>query len=194
MIATIGPDDSHLIHQRKATTVILQEKNEDEEITATIPKPSAKNAVQVEELGSYKLETQEQSFSYRVNDMDGTRNHAIIDEMDSDSDISAAARKTLLVQRNISINSVSEDDAGLPSASKTCELSVNQITKNIPFEDVITIAISSSISIYASYFAHSYLFNLQLIMALFYKLLICAFYYIDAYNFVLIDSNTSTVA
>lgn len=139
MIVTLGPDDTHLIHQRKATTVILQENNADEAIAATIPKPSTKNAVQVEELGSYKLETQEQSFSYRLNDMDGTKNHAIIDEMDSDSDISAAARKTLLVQRNISINSVNSDDAGIPSASKTCELTVNQMTKNIPFEDVITL-------------------------------------------------------
>lgn len=160
MIIIIGPEDSHLVHQRKATTVILQEKNADEAITATIPKPSTKNAVQVEELGSYKLETHEQSFSYRVNDMDGSKNHAIIDEMDSDSDISAAARKTLLVQRNISINSVSEDDAGIPSASKTCELSVNQFTKNIPFEDVITIALFSDIiSLFLQQFCSLNLFS-----------------------------------
>lgn len=143
MCNELGPDDSHLIHQRKATTVILEENDADEAITVSLKKPPTKNAVQVEEIGSYKLETQEQSFSYRVND--GTKNHAIIDEIDSDSDMSAAARKTLLVQRNISINSVSEDDTSIPSPMRSCELTVNQMTKNIPFEDVNIICYLCSI-------------------------------------------------
>lgn len=127
----------------------MEENNGDEAITVSLPKFATNNAVQVEEIGSYKLETQEQSFSYRVNDMDGTRNHAIIDEIDSDSDLSAAARKTLFVQRNISINSVSEDDTASPSA-KSCELTVNQVTKNIPFEDVTIFRYAILFSFYRS--------------------------------------------
>lgn len=75
-----------------------------------------------------------------MNDMDGTINHAIVDEFDSDNDLSTpgAARQTLTTQRNISINSVSEDDISTPTNMKTCELTVNQMTRNVPFEDVIT--------------------------------------------------------
>lgn len=101
--------ESHSIHQRRATTVILEE-DQDDGINMIIPISSQKISLQVEEIGSYKLGSQGQSFSYH--DIDGFKNHAIIDEIDSDTDGPAGRSRT--TSRNISINSVSEDDSSVP--------------------------------------------------------------------------------
>lgn len=125
----LGTDESHSIHERQATTVILEEdasKNADQ--LDLLQKP-LKASYQVEESGSYKLETHETS-SYQIIDDNG--NQIKIDEPDSDTDFTRRSRTT---SRAISINSISEDDVNLPSNYKTCELSVNEYTKNIPLDD-----------------------------------------------------------
>lgn len=134
MIGPIGSAESRSIQQRRATTVILEEDQDQDAINMNIAISSPKTCLQVEEIGSFRLGSQGESFSYHVNDIDGIHSHAIIDEFDSDTDGSTAhhSRKT---SRCISINSVSEEDISLPTASKSCELSVNQVKKNVPFDD-----------------------------------------------------------
>lgn len=170
--------ESHSIHQRRATTVILEEcppidQTNNTNVTISLPlspqpdepqhhihyhhqhqqqeqrqqqcvagafKSAATHAIQVEEIGSFDLGgayNLGKSFSYHANDIDGSHNLAIVDEMDSDtySDGHASIHQSRTTSRNISINSVSEDELLTPSATKSCDLSVNEITKHVPMDD-----------------------------------------------------------
>lgn len=170
--------ESHSIHQRRATTVILEEcppidQTNNTNVTISLPlspqpdepqhhihyhhqhqqqeqrqqpcvagafKSAATHAIQVEEIGSFDLGgayNLGKSFSYHANDIDGSHNLAIVDEMDSDtySDGHASIHQSRTTSRNISINSVSEDEILTPSATKSCDLSVNEITKHVPMDD-----------------------------------------------------------
>lgn len=116
--------------------MILEEDAAQKAGHMALPERPTKTALQVEEIGSYKLESHESSISYQVID-DGSGvpklTQGIVDEMESDTDQSRRSRTT---SRAISINSVAEDDAGTPTGNyKTCELSVDEIKKNVPFED-----------------------------------------------------------
>lgn len=147
-IINIDSAESHSIHQRRATTVYLDESPQ-ETINANIsissplsPQPQCATAklahcLHVEEIGSFDLGTYNlgKSFSYHVNDIDGSHNLAIVDEMDSDADGHGSHYQSRTTSRNISINSVSEDDILTPSATRSCELSVNEITKNVAMDD-----------------------------------------------------------
>lgn len=91
----------------------------------------------MEELGSYKLESHEQSVSYQVLD-DGKNiyTQGIIDEIDSDNDPSAAHTRTrVTTSRNISINSVSEDEIPYTGSTITRELYVDEESKNVELDD-----------------------------------------------------------
>lgn len=134
----LGADELHSIHQRRATTVILEEDGAQKAGRIAVPDRQTKTALQVEEIGSYKLESHEASLNYQIiDDGSGTPKltQGIVEEMESDTDQNLRSRAT---SRGISINSVSEDDAGTPAGNyKTCDYSVNEIIKNVPFEDGI---------------------------------------------------------
>lgn len=102
-----------------------------------LPNRPHATALQVEELGSYKLESHEQSVSYQVHD-DSTRYaQGIIDEIDSDTDPKAMhTRTSVTTSRNVSINSASEDDNSIGTGGYvTRELYVDEQTKNVAFDD-----------------------------------------------------------
>lgn len=137
---SIGVDESHTIHQLRATTVILEEDGSLEDATTVnivLPNRPHASALQVEEIGSYKLESHEQSVSYQVLD-DGKNifNRGIIDEIDSDTDpLAAHTRTKVTTSRNISINSVSEDEVPYTGSTITRELYVDEEKKNIELDD-----------------------------------------------------------
>lgn len=105
-----------------------------------LPNRPHATALQVEELGSYKLEQHEQSVSYHILDNDGegkssVYTQGIIDEVDSDND-HMRTHASITTSRNISINSVSEDETPPTTGSQiTRELYVNEETKNIELDD-----------------------------------------------------------
>lgn len=125
------------MHHRRATTVILEEDGsvDDKSKTVNIILPPRKTASQVEEVGSYKLESHEQSISYQImEDGDGKKiRPGIVDELDSDTDRSTTRTRT--TSRNISINSVQSDDEINTGGSKSRDITVSETKKNIPFED-----------------------------------------------------------
>lgn len=84
----------------------------------------------MEEVGSFKLETNEQSVSYQVIDGDGRQMHGIIDEMDSDTERGYTQKRG--ASRNVSIVSASEDDASVGYAR---EVSVDEFQRDFQFED-----------------------------------------------------------
>lgn len=126
----------------RATTVIFEEDGSLEEATTVnivLPNRPHATALQVEELGSYKLEQHEQSVSYHILDNDGegkssVYTQGIIDEVDSDND-HMRTHASVTTSRNISINSVSEDEATPTGSQITRELYVNEETKNIELDD-----------------------------------------------------------
>lgn len=129
----LGPDESHTIHKIRATTVILEEDSSfDEPVIANIVLPNRPHAttLQVEEVGSYKFETNEQSVSYQVVDGsgDGRLMQGIIDEIDSDTDYSHTQKRG--ASRNISI--VSDDDCSVGYAK---DVSVDEYQTDIQFDD-----------------------------------------------------------
>lgn len=130
----LGPDESHTIHKIRATTIIFEEDSSfDEPVIANIVLPNKPHAtsLQVEEIGSYKLETNEQSVTYQVVDGSGDGRHiGIIDEIDSDNEHSISQKRD--ASRNISIVSASEDEASVGYAR---EVSVEEFQKDFQFED-----------------------------------------------------------
>lgn len=127
----IGPDESHTIHKIRATTIIFEEDSSfDEPVIANIVLPNRPHAttLQVEEVGSFKLETNEQSVTYQVGSGDGR--HGIIDEMDSDNEHNYTQKRG--ASRNISIVSASEDENSVGYAR---EVSVDEFQKDYQFED-----------------------------------------------------------
>lgn len=131
----IGPDESHTIHKIRATTVIFEEDSSfDEPVIANIVLPNRPHAtsLQVEEVGSFKFESNEQSVTYQVVDGsgDGRNMQGIIDEMDSDNEHSISQKRS--ASRNISIASASEDDLSVGYAR---EVSVDEFQKDYQFED-----------------------------------------------------------
>lgn len=122
--------------------MILEEDGSLEDATTVnivLPNRPHATALQVEEIGSYKLEQHEQSVSYHILDSDNegkssVYTHGIIDEVDSDND-HMKTRTSVTTSRNISINSVSEDEATPTGSQVTRELYVDEETKNIELDD-----------------------------------------------------------
>ncbi len=85
----------------------------------------------MEEVGSFKFETNEQSVTYQVVDGsgDGRQMQGIIDEMDSDNEHSYSQKNRA---RNVSIVSASDDDHSVGYAR---EVSVDEFQKDYQFED-----------------------------------------------------------
>lgn len=130
----IGPDESHTIHKIRATTIIFEEDSSfDEPVIANIVLPNRPHAtsLQVEEVGSFKFETNEQSVTYQAIDGSGDGRHmqGIIDENDSDNEHSFSQKNR---NRNISIVSASEDEGSVGYAR---EISVDEFQKDFQFED-----------------------------------------------------------
>lgn len=131
----LGPDESHIIHKIRATTVIFEEDSPfDEPVIANIVLPNRPHAtsLQVEEVGSFKFETNEQSVAYQVVDGSGhgRQMQGIIDEMDSDNEHGYAQKRG--ASRNISIASASDDDVSIGYAK---EVSVDEFHKDYQFDD-----------------------------------------------------------
>lgn len=139
----IGADESHSIHKIRATTVILEEDGSLQDATSVnvvLPNKPHATALQVEEVGSYKLERNEQSVSYQLLD-DGAENktriytQGIVDEIDSDTD-HMARHASVTTSRNVSINSVSEDEGSVGTGTQVKrELFVDEQTKNVELDD-----------------------------------------------------------
>lgn len=128
----IGPDESHTIHKIRATTIIFEEDSSfDEPVIANIVLPNRPHAtsLQVEEVGSFKFETNEQSVTYQVFDGSGDSRQGIIDEIDSDNEHSFSQKNR---HRNVSIVSASEDENSVGYAR---EISVDEFQKDFQFED-----------------------------------------------------------
>lgn len=137
----LGPDESHTIHKLRATTVILEEGSssfdeEDGPVIANIVLPNKphSSAVQVEEMGSFKLETEAM---YTIGSCSDSHTiHGIIDEIDSDGDMNNISyRRT--VSRNVSIVSASEDESSIGSGMMTSsrDVSVDEFNRDVLFED-----------------------------------------------------------
>lgn len=127
----------------RATTVILEEDGSLEDATTVnfiLPNKPHATALQVEEIGSYKLEQHEQSVSYQILE-DGCEGktriytQGIIDEIDSDTD-HKGMRTSVTTSRNVSINSVSEDEGQpITGIQVKRELYVDEQTKNVELDD-----------------------------------------------------------
>lgn len=109
-------------------------------VNIVLPNRPHATALQVEEIGSYKLEQHEQSVSYQILD-DGTEGKSriytqgIIDEIDSDTD-HKGMRTSMTTSRNVSINSVSEDEGSVGTGTQISrELHVEEQTKNVELDD-----------------------------------------------------------
>lgn len=137
----LGPDESHTIHKLRATTVIFEEGSssfdeEDGPVIANIVLPNKphSSAVQVEEMGSFKLETES---IYTIGcSSDSHTIHGIIDEIDSDGDLNNVSyRRTM--SRNVSIVSASEDESSIGSGMMTSsrDVSVDEFNRDVQFED-----------------------------------------------------------
>lgn len=137
----IGPDESHTIHKLRATTVIFEEgsssfEEEDGPVIANIVLPNKphSSAVQVEEMGSFKLENEAM---YTIGSCSDSHTiHGIIDEIDSDGDLNNISyRRT--VSRNVSIVSASEDEISIGSGIMTSsrDVSVDEFNRDVQFED-----------------------------------------------------------
>lgn len=137
----LGPDESHTIHKLRATTVIFEEgsssfEEEDGPVIANIVLPNKphSSAVQVEEMGSFKLETEAM---YTIGSCSDSHTiHGIIDEIDSDGDLNNISyRRT--VSRNVSIVSASEDEISVGSGMMTSsrDVSVDEFNRDVQFED-----------------------------------------------------------
>lgn len=138
----LGPDESHTIHQLRATTVILEEgDNEfdnDEPVVANIILPNRPHysAVQVEEVGSFKLESVvgQNYLSAEDGSSSTTVRQGIIDEVDSDTGehTSTVFRRT--VMRNVSIvSATSDDEAAMMTSGR--DISVDEIDRKVIFEN-----------------------------------------------------------
>lgn len=107
-----GPEESHTIHQLRATTVIFEEGGDDEDIAVAnivLPIRPHHGAVRVEEVGSYRLETHDVT-------QRPTINSGIVDEIDSD----VSGQHSKSISRNVSIVSAHSDqtDEILESSSR----------------------------------------------------------------------------
>lgn len=137
----LGPDESHTIHKLRATTVILEEDSSfDEPVIANIilPNKPHSTALQVEEMGSFTLESNQQSYSYRTSSVDGgSIVHGVVDEIDSDSDHNLSYKRS--VSRNVSIVSASDDESSLGASvgNSSKDISIDEYQKDVQFEDGI---------------------------------------------------------
>lgn len=137
----LGPDESHTIHKLRATTVIFEEGSssfdeEDGPVIANIVLPNKphSSAVQVEEMGSFKLETEAM---YTIGSgSDCHTIHGIIDEIDSDGDLNNISY-TRTVSRNVSIVSASEDEVSIGSGmmSSSRDVTMDEFNRDVQFED-----------------------------------------------------------
>lgn len=132
-----GPEESHTIHAIRATTVIFEEDStfDDNANVSTsavaniiLPNRPHQSALQVEEVGSYHLESHLAS----VEAADVHR--GIVDEHDSDCGSASTAVRNSLYSRNVSIvSAASEDDSAATAAAAAAGL--NSVSKNVAVDE-----------------------------------------------------------
>lgn len=131
----------------RATTVIFEEDFSFDEPTVAniiLPNKPHSTCLQVEEIGSFRFETDAaQSASatklHNVSHESESHQSAIIDEIDSDTDHGGGgcyAYKTASTTRNVSIMSVSEDEASqCGDLGYTREISIEETQRNVMLDD-----------------------------------------------------------
>lgn len=142
-----GLDESHTIHKLRATTVIFEEGNSFDDndfgpVIANIVLPNRPHstALRVEEVGSFKLETEPLTSPNTTTTTNATYQqlHGIIDEIDSDADGGSNVSYRRAISRNVSIVSASEDEnsiaSGTAAAVSARDVTVDEYSRNVQLD------------------------------------------------------------
>lgn len=130
-----GPEESHTIHAIRATTVIFEEdsvyEEDQSEVTQVaniiLPNRPHQSALQVEEVGSYQLESH-----LAVEAVGSLSQRGIVDDVDSDCGSYNSSRLKTLYSRNVSIvSAASEDESSAKSINGGDVETVISYTKSV---------------------------------------------------------------
>ncbi|XP_055686183.1 obscurin isoform X3 [Lutzomyia longipalpis] len=131
-----GPEEAHTIHKMRATTVIMEEDSSMEEPTVTnilAPNRPHATSLQVEEIGSFTFTSHDESITYQTTDASGKVQHGVIEEGESDGEVSIAHKK--IASRGVSIVSASEDESSFRSGMLSREVSIDEVQKEMVLDE-----------------------------------------------------------
>uniref|UniRef100_A0A1B0DPE4 Uncharacterized protein n=1 Tax=Phlebotomus papatasi TaxID=29031 RepID=A0A1B0DPE4_PHLPP len=131
-----GPEEGHTVHKMRATTVIMEEDSSMQEptITNVIPpnRPHA-TSLQVEEIGSFTFTSHDESITYETVDGSGRPLQGVIEEGESDGEMSISHKK--ISSRGVSIMSASEDETSFRSGMLSREVSIDEVQKDMVLDE-----------------------------------------------------------
>ncbi|XP_059609268.1 obscurin isoform X2 [Phlebotomus argentipes] len=131
-----GAEEAHTVHKMRATTVIMEEDSSMQEPTVTnIIPPNRPHATsfQVEEVGSFTFTSHDESVTYQTLDAAERPLHGVIDEGESDCEVSVAHKK--ISSRGVSIMSASEDESSFRSGMLSREVSIDEVQKDMVLDE-----------------------------------------------------------